>query len=117
MAEPPPKCPAGTFPRRSGRTWPPMSALIGGLIRNLGDPLVIGEGYARRWLQFTANIGRAPNTITASGRALKDHLRQVSLPEPVISSRGGGAARGKAWRASTSSLLSRRSAGSRAGRR
>ncbi|MGI5171445.1 hypothetical protein ACQEU3_44560 [Spirillospora sp. CA-253888] len=34
-----------------------------------------GHEHARRWLQFTANIGRAPNTIEAYGRAVEDHLR------------------------------------------
>ncbi|MEV0232179.1 site-specific integrase [Nonomuraea sp. NPDC050786] len=29
--------------------------------------------------QFTANIGRAPNTVTAYGRALEDHLRFCAL--------------------------------------
>lgn len=38
-------------------------------------PLVAGHEHARRWLQFTANIGRAPNTVLAYGRALEDHLR------------------------------------------
>lgn len=38
-------------------------------------PLVAEHEHARRWLQFTANIGRAPNTITAYGRAVEDHLR------------------------------------------
>lgn len=33
------------------------------------------DDNARRWLQFTANIGRAANTIDAYGRALDDHLR------------------------------------------
>jgi site-specific recombinase XerD len=38
-------------------------------------PLVAGYEQARRWLQFTANIGRAPNTVLAYGRAVEDHLR------------------------------------------
>src|SRR5713226_2659478 len=37
-------------------------------------PNVASYDYARRWLQFTANIGRAPNTVEAYGRALDDHL-------------------------------------------
>jgi integrase/recombinase XerD len=42
-------------------------------------PLVAGHEHARRWLQFTANIGRAPNTIKAYGRAVEDHLRFCAL--------------------------------------
>lgn len=38
-------------------------------------PTVAEHQLARRWLQFTANIGRAPNTIDAYGRAVEDHLR------------------------------------------
>lgn len=38
-------------------------------------PLVEGHEHAHRWLQFYANIGRAPNTIVAYGRAVDDHLR------------------------------------------
>lgn len=38
-------------------------------------PTVAEHQVARRWLQFTANIGRAPNTIDAYGRAVEDHLR------------------------------------------
>ncbi len=38
-------------------------------------PLISGSEHARRWLQFTANIGRAPNTVDAYGRAVEDHLR------------------------------------------
>ncbi|WAM20072.1 site-specific integrase [Rhodococcus sp. JS3073] len=30
---------------------------------------------ARRWLQFTANLGRSTNTVDAYGRAVEDHLR------------------------------------------
>jgi integrase/recombinase XerD len=37
-------------------------------------PLVEQHPEARRWLQFTANIGRAPNTVDAYGRAVEDHL-------------------------------------------
>jgi integrase/recombinase XerD len=42
-------------------------------------PLVAEHEHARRWLQFTANIGRAPNTVTAYGRAVEDHLRFCGL--------------------------------------
>jgi site-specific recombinase XerD len=42
-------------------------------------PLVAEHEHARRWLQFTANIGRAPNTVTAYGRAVEDHLRFCAL--------------------------------------
>jgi integrase len=38
-------------------------------------PLMAGHEHARRWLQFTANIGRAPNTVEAYGRAVEDHFR------------------------------------------
>ncbi|WP_430781836.1 tyrosine-type recombinase/integrase [Actinoplanes sp. G11-F43] len=38
-------------------------------------PLLADHEPGRRWLQFTANIGRAPNTIDAYGRAAEDHLR------------------------------------------
>src|SRR6185437_12761932 len=38
-------------------------------------PLVASHGPARRWLQFTANLGRAGNTLEAYGRAVDDHLR------------------------------------------
>ncbi|WP_030870449.1 tyrosine-type recombinase/integrase [Streptomyces sp. NRRL S-37] len=38
-------------------------------------PTVAEHQLAHRWLQFTANIGRAPNTIDAYGRAVEDHLR------------------------------------------
>ncbi|ONI88150.1 hypothetical protein ALI22I_19630 [Saccharothrix sp. ALI-22-I] len=37
-------------------------------------PLVDQHPVARRWLQFTANIGRAWNTVDAYGRAVDDHL-------------------------------------------
>jgi site-specific recombinase XerD len=37
-------------------------------------PLVGQHVEARRWLQFTANIGRARNTVDAYGRAVDDHL-------------------------------------------
>jgi integrase/recombinase XerD len=37
-------------------------------------PNVGNDEYARRWLQFTANIGRARNTVEAYGRALEDHF-------------------------------------------
>ncbi|WP_433237454.1 hypothetical protein ACQPYK_28925 [Streptosporangium sp. CA-135522] len=38
-------------------------------------PLFAGHEHARRRLQSTPDIGRAPNTITAYGRAFEDHLR------------------------------------------
>ncbi|KOV03329.1 hypothetical protein ADK91_17895 [Streptomyces sp. XY511] len=38
-------------------------------------PTLAADQEARRWLQFMANIGRAPNTIDAYGRAVDDHLR------------------------------------------
>jgi site-specific recombinase XerD len=38
-------------------------------------PHLAKDENARRWLQFTANIGRAPNTVLAYGRAVEDHLR------------------------------------------
>lgn len=37
-------------------------------------PLVKQHPEARRWLQFTANVGRAANTVDAYGRAVDDHL-------------------------------------------
>ncbi|AUY53878.1 site-specific integrase [Streptomyces sp. CB01881] len=42
-------------------------------------PLLAEHEQARRWLQFTANIGRADNTIDAYGRAVEDHLRFCAL--------------------------------------
>ncbi|MEU6966087.1 tyrosine-type recombinase/integrase [Streptomyces chrestomyceticus] len=38
-------------------------------------PTLAADREARRWLQFLANIGRAPNTIDAYGRAVEGHLR------------------------------------------
>jgi len=38
-------------------------------------PLVAAHEHAHRWLQFTAHLGRAQNTVEAYGRALEDHLR------------------------------------------
>ncbi|MEU7189444.1 site-specific integrase [Streptomyces sp. NPDC045369] len=38
-------------------------------------PTLAAGREARRWLQFLANIGRAPNTIDAYGRAVEGHLR------------------------------------------
>ncbi|MFD7534759.1 hypothetical protein [Streptomyces sp. NPDC059819] len=38
-------------------------------------PTLTEDQEARRWLQFMANIGRAPNAIDAYGRAVEDHLR------------------------------------------
>ncbi|MFB4273412.1 tyrosine-type recombinase/integrase [Nonomuraea sp. GTA35] len=75
-----------------GVKWP-KSACVQCLIWNLGDlrllvmtliiwdkfPLVAGHEHARRWLQFTANIGRASNTVVAYGRAVEDHLRFCAL--------------------------------------
>jgi integrase/recombinase XerD len=37
-------------------------------------PLVAAYEHAHRWLQFTAHLGRAQNTIEAYGRAVDDHL-------------------------------------------
>lgn len=37
-------------------------------------PTVGEHEHGRRWLQFTANIGRAPNTVDAYGRAVQDYL-------------------------------------------
>ncbi|MCW5851818.1 MAG: site-specific integrase, partial [Anaerolineae bacterium] len=37
-------------------------------------PLVAQVEYARRWLTIQANLGRAPNTVDAYGRALQDYL-------------------------------------------
>jgi integrase/recombinase XerD len=42
-------------------------------------PLLAAHQHARRWLQFTANLGRAANTIDAYGRAVEDHLRVCAL--------------------------------------
>ncbi len=42
-------------------------------------PLVAGDRPIRRWLQFTANIGGATNTVTAYGRAAENHLRFLEL--------------------------------------
>ena len=72
---------------------PPRSACVGCLIWNMAFvacgamisvpwekfPLVAEHEHARRWLQFTANIGRAPNTVLAYGWALEDHLRFCAL--------------------------------------
>ena len=38
-------------------------------------PLVAAHEHAHRWLQFTAHLGPAQNTVEAYGRALEDHLR------------------------------------------
>jgi integrase/recombinase XerD len=38
-------------------------------------PYVAAHDPAHRWLQFTANLGRARNTVEAYGRAVEDHLR------------------------------------------
>lgn len=37
-------------------------------------PQVEQHDEARRWLQFTANLGRSPNTVDAYGRGVDDHL-------------------------------------------
>ncbi|AQA07241.1 hypothetical protein BVC93_32545 (plasmid) [Mycobacterium sp. MS1601] len=43
----------------------------------------------RRWLQFTANIGRAPNTIDAYGRALQDYFTYcVAAGADPVTARG-----------------------------
>ncbi|WP_370193264.1 tyrosine-type recombinase/integrase [Streptacidiphilus sp. MAP5-52] len=42
-------------------------------------PLLAEHEHARRWLQYTANIGRAVNTVDAYGRAVEDHLRFCAL--------------------------------------
>ncbi|MEV7192034.1 site-specific integrase [Streptomyces sp. NPDC093510] len=49
-------------------------------------PTLAEHQLARRWLQFMANIGRAPNTIDAYGRAVEDHLRfcAVDGTDPVL---------------------------------
>jgi site-specific recombinase XerD len=79
--------------RSAGLPVPPKSACWFCLIWNLTSlwsrcmtsvpwekfPLLAGDEHARRWLQFTANIGRAPNTVTAYGRAVEDHLRFCAL--------------------------------------
>src|SRR5205814_8683060 len=38
-------------------------------------PAVVPADRAGRWLQMQANLGLAPNTITAYGRALDDYIR------------------------------------------
>ncbi|MFF7250451.1 tyrosine-type recombinase/integrase [Embleya sp. NPDC008237] len=38
-------------------------------------PTLAEHGHGRRWLEFLSNIGRAPNTVDAYGRAVNDHLR------------------------------------------
>src|SRR6266566_6515094 len=52
-------------------------------------PLVAAYEHAYRWLQFTAYLGRAHNTIEAYGRALDDHLRFCGSvgaePAPIAS--------------------------------
>lgn len=79
--------------RSAGLPVPPKSACWFCLIWNLSGlrcwgmtsvpwekfPLLAGHEHARRWLQFTANIGRAPNTVEAYGRAVEDHLRFCAL--------------------------------------
>lgn len=48
-------------------------------------PDVGSHEQGRRWLQFTANIGRAPNTVDAYGRALQDYIAfcAASNADPV----------------------------------
>ena len=48
-------------------------------------PAVGEHEQCRRWLQFTANIGRAPNTVDAYGRALQDYLTfcATSYTDPI----------------------------------
>ena len=53
------------------------------VIERSKSPLVAGHEQARRWLQFTANIGRAPNTVLAYGRAVEDHLRFCRRLVPI----------------------------------
>jgi len=40
-----------------------------------GFPLLQGNEVAWRWLHFTANLGRAANTVDAYGRAVEDFFR------------------------------------------
>lgn len=51
-----------------------------------GFPLVQQQDLAWRWLHFIANLGRAPNTVNAYGRAVEDFLRfcVVSGANPVM---------------------------------
>lgn len=77
------------FLREHGLADTPRSSCVGCLMRNWRTlvcafmtviewaryPLLADHEHGRRWLQFTANIGRAPNTIDAYGRAAEDHLR------------------------------------------
>lgn len=46
-----------------------------------GFPLLREQEQAWRWLHFTANIGRAPNTIDAYGCAVEDFLRFCATSE------------------------------------
>ena len=45
-------------------------------------PLVGQHPEARRWLQYTANLGRAWNTVDAYGRAVHDHLAKRKEMNP-----------------------------------
>lgn len=49
-------------------------------------PLVAALGEGRQWLQFTANIGRAANTVDAYGRSLNDYLAYCTevRTEPLL---------------------------------
>src|SRR5260221_11147173 len=53
----------------------PFACAVKNTIGWVSYPDVEAHAPARPWLQFTANIGRAPNTIDAYGRAVEDHLR------------------------------------------
>lgn len=54
-------------------------------VRRERFPAVGEHEQCRRWLQFTANIGRAPNTVDAYGRALQDYLTfcATSYTDPI----------------------------------
>lgn len=81
------------FLRHSDFAATPKSSCLGCLMWNLDwlrflamvqvlwtrYPLLASHDHGRRWLQFTANPGRAPNTIDAYGRAVEDHLRFCAL--------------------------------------
>jgi len=68
-------------------------------------PLVAAHEHAHRWLQFTAHLGRAQNTVEAYGRALEDHLRfcgsvgadPLQLRADMIAAWIGGSADGKRY--------------------
>ncbi len=50
-------------------------------------PLVDGHEHAHRWLQFYANIGRAPNTIIAYGRAVDDIAHNLTRAAATLAGR------------------------------